>query len=415
LPAAERYRVERIFSRENLVQAMRRVIRNGGQAAGVDRVFPAEMTPSEIGHIAGAVSYAIQENTYRPQPTKPCDIPKPGSREMRRLQIGTVADRAVAHALHLAMSPLVEPWYLDASYGFRPGRNVWSLLAQLKVGCAAEETWVVTTADVRRAFDNVLIENVLSDHRTFFAQHAELVEEPERLLGMVGTVLQGHDSQRRIGIDQGCPYSPTALNIHLHLNHDVPLIRDVHKPFWVREARGVYRYADNLTYRTRSVTAGEHLLDRARHHLEAVGLELKDDGGVYNLAAGQTMPLLGFVLRQAGEEVTFEPDHESLVRLRQQLVRCHEHAEPIAQARLALIGWVTSMGPAFERGRDLLSDIGTLAADLGLRDACPLADLEVSWERSWVRWASAVAAARCQWAQDEGSGGGLIIQRAPPR
>ena len=386
LPLRERLKVETIFSRENLFLAAFDLVRMNGHAPGRDQVRPEQLTPSEIGDISQAVSASILAGTYRPHKTRPCDIPKPLSEEKRTLQIGCFFDRVVAKALHDSISPYVEGCFHTMSFGFRPGRSAWEMLAELKVASEAEDTWVLVNVDIRKAFDRVVIDDVLQAHRELFQQHAEQLGDHTPLLKLVETVLRGHDPHRQIGIDQGSPYSPTALNIHLHLNHDVPINRDSIKPFWVREDHEQSRYADNLVYRAQSVKEGTQVLEYARRLLKSRQLELKGEGGVYDLRRGHNTPLLGFVLGKDQKEMLFELGPEALVRLRQHLLETHESPDPVRQARLALRGWAASMGPAFPRSRDACSAIGSLVADLGLREAYSRLEFSQAWEESWVRW-----------------------------
>jgi hypothetical protein len=47
------------------------------------------------------------------------------------------------------------------------------------------------------------------------ADHARYIQD-ESLLDLIGVVLRGNDLNKPVGIDQGSPYSPTALNVRLH-------------------------------------------------------------------------------------------------------------------------------------------------------------------------------------------------------
>lgn len=399
LPPPDRYCVNRIFSRESLVRCAKELIQHGGRAAGLDNVRPGDLTPSEIGRIAQAISDSILAGTYCPQKTRPHKIPKAGSDEMRTLQIAVFFDRVVARALNDAISPLVDTLFLGMSYGFRPGRSVWELLADLKVACEAEDTWVLAIADVRKAFDSVVIKDVFDAHRKLFQQHAEELGDYGPLLEVVEKVLRGHDPNRRVGIDQGSPYSPTALNIHLHVNHDVPITRDAIKPFWFRDDQEQARFADNLAYRGRSVTEGKLVLEHARQLLKAKQLDLKADGGVYDLNAGQRTPLLGFVLGKDRKEMTFELDNQALVRLHQHLIRTHDFPNPVQRARLALQGWIRSMGPAYQRSRGMLPEVVSLAVSLGFRESGSLVELEELGLASWNHWCARVTRAAKEYSR----------------
>jgi hypothetical protein len=290
------------------------------------------------------------------------------------------------------------------SYGFRPDRSAWQMLADLKVACEREDTWVIINVDIRKAFDNVRIHDVLAAHRRLFDQHPEIGDYGS-LLGLIETVLKGHDPNRQIGIDQGCPYSPFGLNTLLHDTHDVPITRDEIEPFWFREDHDQQRYADNQVYRAQSVKEGRQVLNHVRRLLKPMNLELKENAEEADLAAGQQTPLLGLVLAKEGNEMVFELDSKSLVCLRQHLLRVHERPNPVEQARLALRGWVVHKGPAFQRGRNLLPEIGLLAADLGLRESFSQQGLGALWQTSWKRWQTVVQTAASQYARKHGGSG----------
>jgi hypothetical protein len=69
----------------------------------------------------------------------------------------------------------------------------------------------------------------------------------------IEVVLRGSDINRTVGIDQGNPYSSTALNVRLH--HAIDLMQDQHPPRY-------YRYADNVVYLCRDVSRPEEARTR---------------------------------------------------------------------------------------------------------------------------------------------------------
>jgi retron-type reverse transcriptase len=394
LSPVERHSVKHIASRDNLFRCAQEMIRDGGRAPGLDRVRPEDLTPSEIGRIAEVVSEKIMDGSYRPHKTRPVDIPK-NDGGLRTLQIRVFWDRVVARALHEAVSPLMETTFLDMSYGFRKKRNAWKLLADLKIAVEDKNKWVLAVEDVRRAFDSVRVDDVIDAHRTLFKQHRDMLGDYTGLLTLIGKVLRGADPNRRVGIDQGCPYSPDALNSALHVNHDVLLVQDATKPFWLRDVTATYRYADNLVYVCQSVKEGHQVLGHVRRLLRIRHLELKGTGGVYDLAAGDTTQLLGFTLRRAiTNEMKVEPGFNALDIIRKHLCEAHQEPDPVTSARLALRGWTTWMGPAFKSGRKLLPKIGALATDLGLRESFSKKELHRLWHDSWTRWRESLLTAR---------------------
>ena len=103
----------------------------GGPAPGVDGLTYAKLGRSEAASILRAVAAAVRHGSYRPQPARLVRIPKPSGGQ-RTLATRSLCDRVVAAALHRVLTPLWESVFLDGSWGFRPHRNTWGLLATLK-------------------------------------------------------------------------------------------------------------------------------------------------------------------------------------------------------------------------------------------------------------------------------------------
>ena len=137
--------------------------------------------------------------------------------------------------------------------GFRPNRGVLRLLAELEEVVMSEGRWVLAIDDVKKAFDNVPIDDVLADHQPY-------VRDPA-LLPLIEVVLRGGDDARVIGIDQGSAYSPTALNVRLHHAHDQHIDGSTVSP-------PCYRYADNLVYLCGCVSEGHQALHQSKELLE---------------------------------------------------------------------------------------------------------------------------------------------------
>jgi hypothetical protein len=340
-----------------------------GPAPGPDGVSYSDLGGREVADILRALSEAVLDGGYAPGPTRPVTIPKPRG-GFRTLRLANLLDRVLAAALHTALEPFWETVFLPMSMGFRPGRDTWRLLAELEATMVREGRWVLAADDIRKAFDSVVIGDVLADH----ARHVQ----DESLLSLVEVVLRGGDGKRQRGIDQGSPYSPTALNVRLH--HALDLEADQgHKPF---------RYADNLVFACRDVSEGHQALLQARQLLEQADLTLKgEDGPPRDLQRGETAQLLGFTLSQKDGALHLDLGQDAWARLEQALVKAHETDNPAATATSVVTSWVTSWGPAFESLRDdPLTRVLDTAADIGFREVISQTELTARWRDSWLRW-----------------------------
>ena len=111
---------EQVFSRANLIRALRRVERNKG-APGVDGVTTEQFRGWLDDHW-GQVREVLDAGTYRPSPVRRVEIPKPDG-GVRLLGVPTVLDRLVQQAIAQVLEPIFDPGFSQHSYGFRPGRS----------------------------------------------------------------------------------------------------------------------------------------------------------------------------------------------------------------------------------------------------------------------------------------------------
>jgi hypothetical protein len=365
--------VRQLASPDNLIDTYYAMRSWSGPAPGPDGFTYAHFSPGEAADIMRELSAAVLEGSYRPGPTRKVRIPKPRGGH-RTLSVGNLCDRVLAAALHSALGPLWESVFLGCSYGFRPGRGTWALLAELGAAMAQQGLWALALDDVRDAFPSVVIADVLADHARYITDQS--------LLTLTEVVLRGgDDAQRQRGIDQGSPYSPTALNVRLHHSLDLEL-RQGHHPL-----RHYYRYADDLTYLCRGVSEGHQALSHARRLLGKAGLTLKGEEGTHDLRDGQKAQLLGFLLSRRDGKLHLQPGRDAWKKLEQALVRSHEADNPTETARTVVDGWVEAYGPAFEDWRvTTLDRLLTMAARLGLREVTSPEGLADRCELAWRRW-----------------------------
>jgi RNA-directed DNA polymerase len=147
---AESQLMEAVVARENLLKAYAQVMRNKG-AAGIDGMSVEQLKPYLQAHWA-QIKEALLNGTYQAQPVRCVEIPQP-SGGVRQLGIPTVVDRLIQQALQQVLSPLFEPNFSAASYGFRPGRSAHDAVKQARTYVAEGRRWVVDW-DLEKFFDH---------------------------------------------------------------------------------------------------------------------------------------------------------------------------------------------------------------------------------------------------------------------
>jgi hypothetical protein len=357
---------------DNFLRVFHDLRRRAGRAPGPDGLTYADLGRGEAAGVLRDLARAVRDGTYRPGPGRRVSVPKGHGQGRRTLTLRGVCDRVVAAALNGALTPFWEGVFLPGSMGFRPGRGAWRLLAALEATVVGRGLWALAVDDVRRAFDSVRVDDALEDHRRHLRD--------EGLLGLVAAVLGGH-AGRAVGIDQGCPYSPTALNVRLHFAHDLGLSRGPTNPPWLR-------YADNLAYACRDVTEGRQALDLARHTLGQAGFLLKEeDGPPADLRRGDEAQLLGFTLRHDRGRLACGLGKDAWEGLGQALDEAHGADDPPAAARAVVLGWVSAQGPAFEDLRAIGPGraLDTAAAH-GFREITSPGELSERLAASYDRW-----------------------------
>jgi group II intron reverse transcriptase/maturase len=244
--------MEQVVCRENMLAAYRRVVRNKG-AAGVDGLTVQQLWGFCQAHWEG-VREQLLSGTYRPQPVRKVEIPKPGGAGMRMLGIPTVLDRLIQQALLQVLTPLFDPTFSEHSFGFRPGRSAHQAVRSARSHMACGYRWVVDM-DLEKFFDRV-------NHDVLMARVARRVKDRRVIVLMYrylrsGMMEGGLVSPRSQGTPQGGPLSPLLSNI---------LLDDLDKELERRGHRFV-RYADDCNVYVRSRRAGERVLRRLERYL----------------------------------------------------------------------------------------------------------------------------------------------------
>lgn len=319
--------MEVVLSRDNLMRAYQRVVRNKG-AAGVDGLTVAALKDHLKEHWP-TIKARLLEGSYQPQPVRRVTIPKPNGGE-RQLGIPTVVDRLIQQALHQVLSPVFEPTFSDHSYGFRPGRNAHQAVRQARTYVASGYRWVVDL-DLEKFFDRV-------NHDLLMGRVARQVDDP-RVLKLIrrylaaGMMADGLVSPRRQGTPQGGPLSPLLSNV---------LLTELDRELEQRGHRFV-RYADDVNVYVGSQKAGERVLATVTRFL-AEALRLTVNTAKSAVARPSQRSFLGYSISghaQPQLRIAIPSRHRLLDKLRQLLrgARGRSLRQVIAQLNPVLRGW----------------------------------------------------------------------------
>ena len=119
-PAKDERLIEELCDRENCKQALARLKANKG-SAGVDRMT-VQQVPEFLQQHWPAVREQLLRGTYKPQPVKRVEIPKPDG-GVRKLGIPTVLDRFIQQAVMQVLQCKWGRTFSEHSFGSRPGRS----------------------------------------------------------------------------------------------------------------------------------------------------------------------------------------------------------------------------------------------------------------------------------------------------
>ncbi|HEY7329475.1 MAG TPA: group II intron reverse transcriptase/maturase [Gemmataceae bacterium] len=319
--------MEEVCQRDNLWQALARVQANKG-APGVDGMTVRKL-PKYLKRHWPKIREQLLAGTYRPQPVKRVEIPKPDG-DVRKLGIPTVLDRFIQQAVLQVLQARWDRTFSEHSYGFRPGRSAHQAVAQAQV-YIAEGYGFIVDIDLEKFFDRV-------NHDMLMGRVAKRVED-KRMLKLIraflnaGVMEHGLVSPSEEGTPQGGPLSPLLSNL---------MLDDLD---WELERRGLrfVRYADDCNIYVRSRRAGERVIESITRFITGK-LKLKVNESKSAVARPAERKFLGFSFT-SGRQPKRRIAPKSLLRFKKRVRELTKRNRGVSLERMVeqlaryLVGW----------------------------------------------------------------------------
>ena len=330
-----------IVNTDNFIRIWKEQLLRPGRGPGVDGFRFEHFSKTEIAAISKVAIREIENGTWRPRETKQVSWPKSSGNGLRRIDIRTTIDRLVSSAVATPLMIALEGVLQPTCFAYRPRKSSLHLLATIKREIEATERTVIAQDDIRDAFPSVNITRTIVD----FAREVLPNESDARLLLLIEAILRGN-MRSEVGIEQGDPISPLALNTRLHYSLDVPS-QETTRPDNLPLR---FRYSDNIPYLTRSVTEGERALERDRQILLQTEFRFKGENNypVDLRRRGSSIELLGFLIRLEEHRIKFDLGRKAINSLSNALASCKLYPAPVLAAEQVLTGWLHEYGAAFE-------------------------------------------------------------------
>ena len=266
-----------ILEFSNLSQAITRVVENNG-SSGIDKMSVEEGRQYFCEH-EEEIKKAIRERTYKPQPVKRVEIPKPDGGK-RNLGVPCVIDRILQQAIHQVLSPIFEQQFSEYSYGFRPNRDCHMAISQVMEYLNEGYIYIVDI-DLEKFFDTVNHDKLISLLLKTI-KDGEVISLIRKYL-VSGIMVNGIVIESEQGTPQGGNLSPLLSNI---------VLNELDKELESRGLRFV-RYADDCMIFVNSLRAGQRVMESITSFIEKK-LRLKVNKSKSKVALYKEVKYLGF-------------------------------------------------------------------------------------------------------------------------
>ena len=247
------------ISQKEVLNAYKAVKANKG-AGGIDGIELEEFDKDWKNRLY-VLWNRMSSGSYYSKPVRGVEIPKKNGKK-RLLGIPTIEDRVAQMVLRNRLEPLVEPIFLDDSYGYRPNKSALDAIEVARSRCFKMK-WVIEF-DIVGLFDNISHEKLL-----------ELVEKHchekwvlmyiDRCLKTPILMPDKTMRTRNSGTPQGGVISPVLANLFMHYAFDSWMAWKFPKCPWER-------YADDGIIHCVTRKQAEFVLDMLKEQMMRFGL-----------------------------------------------------------------------------------------------------------------------------------------------
>jgi RNA-directed DNA polymerase len=249
------------ISKRLVMMAYQKVKSNRG-SAGVDEVSMNEFDKDYRNQLYKLWN-KMSSGSYIPPPVKLVEITKKGG-GLRPLGISTIADRIAQSVVRGLLEPMLEPLFMNDSYGYRPNKSAAQAVDQAKQRCW-KQSWVIDL-DIKGFFDNIPHELLMKAVKRHCDCKWTLLYI-ERWLVAPLQLKDGTVIARTKGVPQGSVIGPLLANLYLHYTMDKWLSIEYPQCSFIR-------YADDAIIFCRTQNDGQTVMKAVAKRLTECGLEM---------------------------------------------------------------------------------------------------------------------------------------------
>jgi len=274
--------IDKIYRKENLELAYRRVKRNKG-APGIDGETVSDFA-DKIELNIEFLHERLKTNSYEPSPVRRVEIEKPDG-GVRLLGIPTVKDRVVQQAIVNVIEPIFDVTFHPSSYGYRPKHSQHDAVAKAERFMNKYGLEHVVDMDLSKCFDTL-------DHEIMMSAVSEWISDG-RVLSLIekflksGVMHSNNFAKTEIGSPQGGVISPLLSNIYLNKFDQKMMSQGIR----------IVRYADDiLIFAKDKKTAGNYKAYATKILEEELKLKVNIEKTKLT-SVHEGVEFLGFVIR----------------------------------------------------------------------------------------------------------------------